>query len=104
MKYGRSGTMDVIESAPIGVWKCNSPPLSIQSQTNHPTNVQAVMQVHSEVKVSITTIISVFIECRFGGESYELESTWHPDLGPPFGVMFCVHCECVPVSTTVQQV
>ena len=61
------------------------------------------MQVHSEVKVSITTIISVFIECRFGGESYELESTWHPDLGPPFGVMFCVHCECVPVSTTVQQ-
>ena len=38
-------------------------------------------------------------ECRFGGERYELEETWHPDLGPPFGVMFCVHCECVPVST-----
>jgi len=35
-------------------------------------------------------------ECRFGGESYELEQTWNPDLGPPFGVMYCVHCECVP--------
>jgi len=21
-------------------------------------------------------------ECRFGGETYELEQTWHPDLGP----------------------
>ena len=37
-------------------------------------------------------------ECRFGGESYELEQTWNPDLGPPFGIMYCVHCECVPVS------
>merc|ERR1719150_1729351 len=36
-------------------------------------------------------------ECRFGGESYELEQTWHPDLGPPFNVMYCVHCECVPI-------
>jgi len=36
-------------------------------------------------------------ECRFGGESYELEQTWHPDLGPPFGIMYCVHCECVPI-------
>jgi len=36
-------------------------------------------------------------ECRFGGKSYELEQTWHPDLGPPFGVMFCVHCECVSI-------
>merc|ERR1719244_2034475 len=36
-------------------------------------------------------------ECRFGGESYELEQTWNPDLGPPFGVMYCVHCECVPI-------
>ncbi|XP_023344783.1 dorsal-ventral patterning protein Sog [Eurytemora carolleeae] len=36
-------------------------------------------------------------ECRFGGQSHELEDTWHPDLGPPFGIMFCVHCECVPI-------
>merc|ERR1712066_1117415 len=36
-------------------------------------------------------------ECRFGGESYELEQTWNPDLGPPFGVMYCVHCQCVPI-------
>ena len=41
---------------------------------------------------------SLFAECRFGGETYELEQTWHPDLGPPFNVMYCVHCECVPVS------
>jgi len=36
-------------------------------------------------------------ECRFGDQRYELEQTWHPDLGPPFGVMYCVHCECVPI-------
>jgi len=36
-------------------------------------------------------------ECRFGGKSYELEQTWNPDLGSPFGVMYCVHCECVPI-------
>ena len=37
-------------------------------------------------------------ECRFGDRRYSLEDTWNPDLGPPFGVMQCVHCECVPVS------
>ena len=36
-------------------------------------------------------------ECRFSDKRYELEDTWHPDLGPPFGVMYCVHCECVAV-------
>ena len=36
-------------------------------------------------------------ECRFGDQTYELEQTWHPDLGPPFGIMYCVHCECVPI-------
>jgi len=36
-------------------------------------------------------------ECRFGGNAYELEQTWHPDLGAPFGIMYCVHCVCVPI-------
>ena len=42
-----------------------------------------------------------FSECRFADKRYELEEVWHPDLGPPFGVMYCVHCECVPVRTNV---
>ena len=44
--------------------------------------------------ISILFLIS---ECRFSDKRYELEDTWHPDLGPPFGVMYCVHCECVAV-------
>uniref|UniRef100_T1JKD1 Uncharacterized protein n=1 Tax=Strigamia maritima TaxID=126957 RepID=T1JKD1_STRMM len=39
-----------------------------------------------------------FAECHFGGKTYELEDTWHPDLGHPFGVMYCVRCECMMVS------
>lgn len=37
-------------------------------------------------------------ECTFGKQIRELGSTWHPDLGPPFGVMFCIKCECVPIQ------
>ena len=42
-----------------------------------------------------------FAECRFGDQTFELEQTWHPDLGAPFGIMYCVHCECVPVSLNI---
>ena len=45
----------------------------------------------------IILLCSSFSECRFSDKRYELEETWHPDLGPPFGVMYCVHCECVAV-------
>lgn len=38
-------------------------------------------------------------ECHFGKELKELGSTWFPDLGAPFGKMYCIKCECVPVST-----
>ncbi|CAI5775985.1 chordin isoform X1 [Podarcis lilfordi] len=34
--------------------------------------------------------------CSFGGRSYALEDTWHPDLGEPFGIMHCVVCSCEP--------
>lgn len=39
-----------------------------------------------------------FPECQFGKTLRELGSTWYADLGPPFGVMYCIKCECVPVS------
>ncbi len=42
-------------------------------------------------------------ECRFGDKRFELEQTWNPDLGPPFGIMHCVHCECVPVSSKLNR-
>lgn len=35
-------------------------------------------------------------ECQFGKQLKELGSTWFADLGPPFGVMYCIKCECVP--------
>uniref|UniRef100_A0A3P9IP14 Chordin n=1 Tax=Oryzias latipes TaxID=8090 RepID=A0A3P9IP14_ORYLA len=35
-------------------------------------------------------------ECSFGGRSYSLEDTWHPDLGEPFGIMHCIQCYCEP--------
>ncbi|CAG4956546.1 unnamed protein product [Colias eurytheme] len=37
-------------------------------------------------------------ECQFGKQAKELGSTWFADLGPPFGVMYCIKCECIPVQ------
>lgn len=37
-------------------------------------------------------------ECHFGKELKELGSTWFPDLGAPFGKMYCIKCQCIPVS------
>lgn len=52
-------------------------------------------------KQSDLKILLLFAECRFGDQTFELEQTWHPDLGAPFGIMYCVHCECVPVSLNI---
>ncbi|CAH0381797.1 unnamed protein product [Bemisia tabaci] len=35
-------------------------------------------------------------ECQFGKEFREIGSSWYLDLGPPFGVMYCMKCECLP--------
>ncbi|XP_011307263.1 dorsal-ventral patterning protein Sog [Fopius arisanus] len=37
-------------------------------------------------------------ECTFGKQIRELGSTWYADLGPPFGVMYCIKCECIPIQ------
>ncbi|XP_069359482.1 dorsal-ventral patterning protein Sog isoform X1 [Maniola hyperantus] len=37
-------------------------------------------------------------ECQFGKQAKELGSTWYADLGPPFGVMYCIKCECISVQ------
>jgi chordin len=37
-------------------------------------------------------------ECQFGKSLHEIGSTWFADLGPPFGVMYCIKCQCVPVQ------
>lgn len=45
-------------------------------------------------------LLSLFLlvaECQFGTQFRELGSSWFADLGPPFGVMYCLRCECVPV-------
>lgn len=33
-------------------------------------------------------------ECTFGSTVKELGSQWVPDLGVPFGVLYCMKCEC----------
>uniref|UniRef100_A0A182J073 Dorsal-ventral patterning protein Sog n=1 Tax=Anopheles atroparvus TaxID=41427 RepID=A0A182J073_ANOAO len=38
----------------------------------------------------------LYEECQFGKTIRELHTTWFADLGPPFGVMYCIMCECVP--------
>lgn len=40
----------------------------------------------------------IVAECLFGKQPMELGAKWFADLGPPFGVMYCIKCECVPVS------
>ncbi|GFT98130.1 hypothetical protein TNCV_789491 [Trichonephila clavipes] len=35
-------------------------------------------------------------DCQFGNHTYELEERWRPDLGPPFGMLYCMRCECIP--------
>lgn len=40
-------------------------------------------------------------ECTFGKQIRELGSVWFADLGPPFGIMYCIKCECIPVCNTV---
>nr|XP_024215631.1 dorsal-ventral patterning protein Sog isoform X1 [Halyomorpha halys] len=36
-------------------------------------------------------------ECQFGKSIRELGTTWFADLGPPFGIMYCIKCECIPI-------
>ncbi|RWS28041.1 chordin-like protein [Leptotrombidium deliense] len=42
--------------------------------------------------------VSKLSHCQFGNQSYAIEERWRPNLGPPFGVLFCVHCECIAVQ------
>nr|ADO17754.1 short gastrulation protein [Parhyale hawaiensis] len=37
-------------------------------------------------------------ECRLGGQWHAINTTWSPNLGPPFGVWNCVQCVCVSVQ------
>ena len=46
----------------------------------------------------MNNIYFLVTECQFGKQAKELGSTWFADLGPPFGVMYCIKCECISVS------
>ncbi|XP_031638652.1 dorsal-ventral patterning protein Sog-like [Contarinia nasturtii] len=37
-------------------------------------------------------------ECRLGNTLHELGSKWYADLGPPFGIMYCIVCSCNAVT------
>nr|XP_026690585.1 chordin [Ciona intestinalis] len=37
--------------------------------------------------------------CVFGRQFHVIGSSWHPNLGRPFGIMYCVTCQCVKETT-----
>nr|XP_039266680.1 chordin-like isoform X1 [Styela clava] len=37
--------------------------------------------------------------CTFGDQHHSVGSSWHPNLGFPFGVMYCIRCDCVKIHT-----
>lgn len=56
-------------------------------------------QFHSRFFHFFTFSFSIFVaECKFGEELHELDSKWPANLGPPFGIMHCIECSCIPVS------
>ncbi len=38
--------------------------------------------------------------CQLGDRFFELEESWSPELEPA-GVMYCVICQCKPVSNSL---
>lgn len=44
---------------------------------------------------------SFFTECRLGKTVHEIGDTWNPDLGEPFGTMYCIECACEPVRKKI---
>lgn len=58
----------------------------------------AVLILSTLIDSNCYAIFFLLAECHFGKELKELGSTWFPDLGAPFGKMYCIKCECVPVS------
>lgn len=41
--------------------------------------------------------MSSYLDCAFGNQTYEIEERWRPQL-QPFGVYYCIRCECIAVS------
>ncbi|CAG7829639.1 unnamed protein product [Allacma fusca] len=37
-------------------------------------------------------------KCRLSKNIYEIGENWSPDLGEPFGTMYCIECSCEPNS------
>uniref|UniRef100_H2YY75 Chordin n=1 Tax=Ciona savignyi TaxID=51511 RepID=H2YY75_CIOSA len=37
--------------------------------------------------------------CVFGRQYHVIGSSWHPNLGRPFGIMYCVTCHCIKETT-----
>lgn len=35
--------------------------------------------------------------CTFGNQTFEVDDRWKPNLGPPFGLLVCIRCECLSV-------
>lgn len=35
--------------------------------------------------------------CTFGNQNFAVDDRWKPNLGPPFGLLVCMRCECLSV-------
>ncbi|XP_045475665.1 dorsal-ventral patterning protein Sog isoform X2 [Harmonia axyridis] len=72
----------------------NRPPL-ITDDNNRMRNKAAdlplaIGEIYPESEMELQS------ECVFGNEVRELGSQWIPNLGVPFGILYCMKCECVP--------
>ncbi|XP_034472868.1 dorsal-ventral patterning protein Sog isoform X2 [Drosophila innubila] len=65
-------------------------PLTVQARRHAPLMFEESDTARRSNRPAVT-------ECQFGKVLRELGSTWYADLGPPFGVMYCIKCECVAI-------
>ncbi|XP_062138773.1 dorsal-ventral patterning protein Sog [Drosophila sulfurigaster albostrigata] len=74
--------------------------ICLSSVTSWPQTVQARRHaplMFEEADTARRSNRPAVTECQFGKVLRELGSTWYADLGPPFGVMYCIKCECVAI-------
>lgn len=79
------------------VLKSSSDLVNVNKPGKHSLSSSTLLCVFLHWSLQSLILIYHFTECQFGRELHELKSKWHPNLGEPFGVMYCIECECEPV-------
>jgi hypothetical protein len=77
-------------------WLMDKMPCNVVQGDDDPEDPEHSTVRHEDIHLPFFSSVA---ECQFGKSLHEIGSTWFADLGPPFGVMYCIKCECIPVST-----